>query len=492
MKITENKKTILKNGLIGTVIVLIALVFMFKSPLNLWQNGDTGTDSSVFRMIAVMMKNGYMPYRDSFDHKGPLLFIINYLGLLLCADHGLWFVELAFMIFNCFGIYKISRLCCNEFLSIIVILVSLQPLFLFFGGGNKAEEYAMPLIAWSLYIFIDYFKTETISKIRLLACGACCGATLMIQANMASMWVVFCIGVLVSTVANKQTEKLGFFLLYFCIGLLAVVLPIIIWLAANDSLIQFYKAYIGFNIIYTSFRDGGISISGQWAVAFSFLNKPVVLLSTICCILLIWYKKSLLNWLYLVYILFALWMASASGFFYEHYFMVIVPGIAYPIAEILGICSKKENRNASVLVAAALLLYAALPSWIDLLTWLPGEYNMRHSDHRSDIVRQVSEKIDDNTAPDEKILVYGNWDMFYLASNRLHATRYSYTVPILSLSKEMEEEYFKQVEEEKPGCIVVQMEFDDERIMNYISENDYKQIAFINVSQGEDVAIYLK
>ena len=50
--------------------LVIAFFFSIQSPLHLWVGADTNVDSSVFKTISMMMQKGYMPYRDTFDHKG--------------------------------------------------------------------------------------------------------------------------------------------------------------------------------------------------------------------------------------------------------------------------------------------------------------------------------------------------------------------------------------------------------------------------------------
>ena len=52
-------------------------------------------DESVFIYIARMMRRGYVPYRDMFDHKGPYLFFFELIGDL-CGDTGIWILELIF------------------------------------------------------------------------------------------------------------------------------------------------------------------------------------------------------------------------------------------------------------------------------------------------------------------------------------------------------------------------------------------------------------
>ena len=55
---------------------LFSVIFLIKSPLHPWVGDVAQTDSSVFKTVALMMEKGFMPYKDSFDHKGPFLYII--------------------------------------------------------------------------------------------------------------------------------------------------------------------------------------------------------------------------------------------------------------------------------------------------------------------------------------------------------------------------------------------------------------------------------
>ena len=45
-------------------------------------------DSSVFQYIADEMIKGKMPYLDTFDHKGPLIYLFNVAGKLLSDTYG--------------------------------------------------------------------------------------------------------------------------------------------------------------------------------------------------------------------------------------------------------------------------------------------------------------------------------------------------------------------------------------------------------------------
>lgn len=85
-RIKRNKETAI--ALILSAV--LAFLFLLNSPLHLWRCAPSGIDSSVFKTVALMMDKGYMPYKDTFDHKGPLLYAINYWGLKIAYYRGVW------------------------------------------------------------------------------------------------------------------------------------------------------------------------------------------------------------------------------------------------------------------------------------------------------------------------------------------------------------------------------------------------------------------
>lgn len=75
------------------VCSILVFAFTIASPIHPFVGGTPYTDASVFETVAMMMQRGYMPYLDSFDHKGPVIYLLNYIGALLSPMSGVWFVE---------------------------------------------------------------------------------------------------------------------------------------------------------------------------------------------------------------------------------------------------------------------------------------------------------------------------------------------------------------------------------------------------------------
>ena len=105
-------------------------------------------DSSAFLYIGKRMAEGKLPYRDLFDHKGPLLYLIQrMLGMALSAAYML---ELA-------GLVTENRE--STYLAVLAVLGACG--WMVWQGGNFTEEFALPWIACAASICCIFFEKGT-------------------------------------------------------------------------------------------------------------------------------------------------------------------------------------------------------------------------------------------------------------------------------------------------------------------------------------------
>src|SRR5690606_38074978 len=107
-------------------------------------------DSSMFTYFGYAMNNGKIMYTEIFDHKGPIIFILNYIGVLLSTANftGVYMIEfLSLFLFFVFT-YWLSKLWLQNYESLIPLIVEAIVLVFFLEGGNLTEEYALPFIAY--------------------------------------------------------------------------------------------------------------------------------------------------------------------------------------------------------------------------------------------------------------------------------------------------------------------------------------------------------
>lgn len=456
-------------------IFLISVVCCFQSPLNIWNTaGVSDIDSSVFKTVALCMQNGLTPYKDIFDHKGPLIYIYNWLGNQISYYRGIWIIEFVSIFISFYFIYKISRIVCSKKKSIIVIFCSAAFFITFFDGGNLTEEYAIPFITLSLYIFCEFFLESKISKFRLILLGGSFGAILMLRANMITLWCVFCVLVLIKCIKDKCFNDILYYITWFLCGSLIIVLPIVIWLITNGAFYDFINDYFIFNLVYT---NSATSINKMDSF-FYFIQNSLILIPFALSIYFLVIKKDIFHVGYVVYFFVSLLSVAMSGRTYSHYGMILVPTIVYPIAKLIGLIDLKNPALFLVLIIFThsiqidTLLVSSTQTVIS--TYLNRNNYVERPENIDDIVLFIK----NNTLTTDKITVYGSRNIFYVLSQRLPASRYSYLFPISDLDLKILQEYFLDLEVNKPQIIVLPKSTTNhiELIMEFIDENNYSKV----------------
>lgn len=103
-------------------------------------------DSAIFQYFGERMREGQLPYRDLYDHKPPLIFYLNYWGLMLGGGSrwGIWALELVAVGLSALIGFNTLK----GFFGVIPAWVAsagfLMNLVFVHEGGNLTEEYALP------------------------------------------------------------------------------------------------------------------------------------------------------------------------------------------------------------------------------------------------------------------------------------------------------------------------------------------------------------
>ncbi len=489
---TKNSSHLVQSLLIVCFMAAAVFILLMDSPLHIWRYGEASTDSSVFKTVALMMRRGYMPYRDSFDHKGPLLYLINFVGDCISAYRGVWLIEYLFMLITFVVMYRIARIKCGKVLSCVAVLMASSLLCDFLREGNLAEEYALPFITVALFIFLDYFINGKINTARLIVCGFCFGSVCMLKFNMISVWIVFCIAVLTDCIREKQYQLLIKFVVPFLLGVCVIVLPMILWLAIGHSLKDFWECYILFNFKYIS-ADAGISQKlGQ---LFFYAGNTVIFFALLISVYFATVSKKFPDVAYVCYLVLTVCFTALSGLPYRHYGMMLVPATVFPIAYLFAECRKHDIiTGVSVLTLLTALYFGGsivLPAWVPSVEKTVEQYEVRGDKDYSPVTQYVCALIEENTAYDDKISVYGQWNMIYVMSGRMHASRYSYQFPIGRVNRSIMDEYFKELEEELPRIIVIQKGHYDDKIRAFLMDHHYVSLWVENTENPVRVYQYI-
>lgn len=476
MKISVEKRNTLGKIAVSVGLFLIAFVIVMQSPDCIFsKNGIPETDSGVFQYIGKMMKAGKVPYRDMFDHKGILLYAINFVAALIPGKAGLWLIETLFMFLAVFGCYKIARLFCNRGYALFAVLIVFAMMYSYYDGGNFTEEFALPFQMLAVYIFLDYFLNQKVTNIRVLVCGAAFACVLLLRANLIAVWLVFCIMVLIHCIAQKEYQTLGKFLVWFLLGAGIVLLPVLIYLLCQHALGDFVYDYILFNKMYATNADYA-TMSDKLHIIVNFSCKlPVILAALVIFSLIVCRENSWFQIGYLVYMAVSLVLAGMSGKQYNHYGMLVLPMLAYPYAILFrkfqGVNVKKSCPH--LVLCGYLLIGIVFAQWRITAVNVNQNLTAEKWDKELD---QVVEYIKTNTEAEDEISVYGNRSVIYLLSDRRSASKYFYQTPIAQIDNKIKEQYYEDLKEKKPKLIVLATQTGVEDIMDFLSVNGYKQV----------------
>ncbi|MDR1810371.1 MAG: glycosyltransferase family 39 protein [Prevotella sp.] len=282
MKITNT----LQNYLLPLFLLLFAVVFVFfnskNSPLYLFNEWG---DANIYFSMGKGIMNGLVPYRDLFDHKGPLVFLLYGLAYLIDGDGftGVYLFECIFLFINIFFACKIARLYLSKPLSAVISLVYAVLLFNKSYYGGSAEEFISVFITVSFYYFILYCQNSEKNKQYLLIQGAMFTLAFLAKLSVCVFWLPLIFIVLYDLAAERKNILKP--ILYLCAGCTIVLLPFAVYFAANSALNDFYWGYIQFNSIYAEFQTPADIIlkaifHAGWMLKHDPLSFPLTLLGT--------------------------------------------------------------------------------------------------------------------------------------------------------------------------------------------------------------------
>lgn len=458
-------------------------LFAQSNPFQMSFVGDTG----VYIYIAKEILEGRMPYRDVFDHKGPLIYLFDALGLLINDKFGIWLVELIFIFVTFLFAYKIARLLkCNRLSSCIVVTIGIFALLNYFQGGNLTEEYACVFITASLYYFLYFFINGTIEKLQIALTGISFAAVCMLRANMIACWIVMFSGVLIECVKFKRSQFTVRLVGWFLTGALFVFVPILAWLFFNDSLKPFIEDYIIFNFIYSS----STLTSSKFEAFLAFITTLPMLLSVLVLSYFCVKQNKQEDWLCMTALLLSVVLASMSGRQYGHYGMVFYPFIIYVISRLFNEALSSVVKT-SFYVKYELVLFLLLCCILGCIFFLTrsmffaGYLNSLVNPLKNDYIerKRISDIVKSVTEKDDKISVVGNENSLYLLSNRKSASKYSYQFPIVDAEYDIWKEYFNEIRKSSVKVIVLMPVVDNKypySEIKMITDKCYRLIAVVS------------
>src|SRR3990167_707243 len=406
------------------ILILVVVVLLPNSP---YFRRQVSEDSGMFMYHGQKILQGSVPYRDTWEHKGPVILYVNALGLLIGGGSvwGIWLIEVAGIAFSVLLMIEVLRL---DYKRIALFAV---PLFLFalvfvLDGGNLTEEYY--LVAQALAVYLYVYARPRNKWVRFLFLGALAAAGFFLRQNLIGVFVAIAVWEIISI---KKIPSV----LLMASGFVAVSCVIVVYFYLNESLPQFFDGFVRFNLVYSSsdFLSRLKTVyMGVWILAKSgmaLLAIPGAILA-LCS-----RKKSKLLSFALIWLPVEVILSSISGIHAAHYYMPwLMPLIIFSVYLL--------SRIRLKIAAAVVLSLTIIPVGVVAFEYLPKPTVAVCQDIAWFLLpqsnffecgtskRQLTQYLKLATNKDNKVLIWGFGGSVNFASNRLSPTRFTYQYPL--------------------------------------------------------------
>ncbi len=237
-------------------ILLFTSRSSFFFPYNNWDDAN-----SYFTMGKGLM-NHMVIYRDLYDQKGPFLYLLYGICYLISNNSfkGVFLFEIIAATLFLYYSFQIIRRHCN--IKIIYMLIPFLAAGIYssksFYWGGAAEEFCLPMFAYSLYILNKFLypvsgdKKISESTKDIFIVGLLTGITSLIKYTMLGFYFAFGVIVLILIIYREGFVKAIKPALIYFLGIVIPFIPWFIFFGVNGALDDWYRCYIFNNLFFYS------------------------------------------------------------------------------------------------------------------------------------------------------------------------------------------------------------------------------------------------
>jgi len=440
---------------IAAISLLFLLFFAYcTSPISV----DVGYHAAFFRLVGQGMLHDKLPYRDFFDMKGPYLFLIEYLGQVICYGRGgifiVQWINLTLVLIIIYRLYEFAGIE-KRSQRVLLLLPCLWVLSITLEGGNLTEEFSLIPLLLSLDLAAKYYRgcaRGDFSNKPLwgLIYGAGFAFLALIRVTNAAFLcaVVFCISVVLCV--KKQFKNLLANAAAFIAGAGLAFLPVSAYFAAKGLMREMLNQVFVFGFTYSSektiaehFREALV----RWPYLLVLLIIPVAAFMLV--------RDWKIRFFSLVASA-ATFMALLLGNNYLHYNTLLIPLIV--LGELIveaGIKGKSTAVRAWIILVMAVLIFGCMS--VDFLKAGHKVYECcfaQTSFKKQALAEEIAASIPEEDR--DSVLSYDVYPNWYVFADIFPCIRYcAWQTHYMLLVPEIEVEMADRLHEDPPKWIVM-------------------------------------
>ena len=344
------------------VLVLLIISFVFVTVFSystspFYGNICNHPDSAIFQIIGKYWADGVLPYRDLWDLKGPFIFLVDAIGYSLSGSYiGIYMIQVVNLWLTLLLTFFTYQLYFEKKHSLLLTLLSLAALSYTYQCGNLCEEFLLPFLSFSFYLFVKYLKKVDQQgdyhhpPYAAVIYGIVLGLSIMSRLTNALSVSGAVAVVAITLLIHKSYGNLLNNIVTFFIGFTISSVPFMVYFYLHGALEALFNGILFYPLQYASNPSKDILGTGIHFYLFSFGNSLLLLVISILMMIrqhqvdirsMMWFWASLLPFL---------WFCQGNGL--GQYGMTVYPLFAVSMIEL----KRLSLRKTAVFVALLIII----------------------------------------------------------------------------------------------------------------------------------------
>lgn len=426
------KRTIVVLGekiIITPLFLLVGFVIVLRIP-SLFEPYWYG-DEAIYLTLGEAVRQGLVLYRDIFDHKPPLVYLLAAIGgslfwfkFILLVWHAAS-VVLFWKLVEKFFVKRKAVL----FASVIFALLTTIPLL----EGNLVNSELLMAGTTIAAFFILFGEKLTVSK--LFGAGLLLSLSILLKVPSVFDFLAISAFWVYTIYTKRDLLKVGRNIFFVGFGVLLPILASVVYYWSQGALTQYIDTAWSRNFTYIS-RWSSPDVSFLATIAqVGFKVRAFIFLVVLFLLFVFRRKFDQIVLFSSLWFMFSLFAALLSGRPYPHYIIQVVPSLSL----LLTLLAFGRERVRFLPLPFLLLFlftlvfykfgyYPTFSYYENFLSFVMGQKDRQayfeYFDKKTTVTYKLAEMLMTRTAKDERVFIWGTMPELYALSRRLPPGRY--------------------------------------------------------------------
>jgi hypothetical protein len=239
--------------LAGLAWIITVTFVRWPAPLYPQFGSNSTIDAAFFALAGRMVRAGEVPYVAFWDHKPPLIYLINAFALSLSSGGvwGIWVVTVAAFAATLGLAWRAWRPTVGPTAAIVGMTWVAASVGLV-APFNLTEGYVLPVHAGAMLLMTRWSPLRRRVVVSGLVVGALAGLAFMLRPNFVGAPAVVMAMMVIGLLTTRQPRKLAVWVTGVVVGVALTIAPILVWLGTQNALRPFLEQVFSYNATYVA------------------------------------------------------------------------------------------------------------------------------------------------------------------------------------------------------------------------------------------------